>query len=95
MKTWNPRRELVAAALLILFGLAALPGLIYLVGTTIIGAYENEGGIGTFYDSIFQALTSPRATAWLLILSPYFVVQLLRAVVALRRPGSGVKQLTE
>lgn len=80
----DARKELTAAVVLLIFGVAVLPALIYLVGVIIIGPYEGDGGIGGLYGSLLRALGEPQAAAWLLILSPYAVVQLLRAALLLR-----------
>lgn len=83
MTRLEPRKELVTAVLLLVFGVAILPALIYLVGTLVVGPYEDGSGISGLYGKLFQALIEPQAAAWLLILSPYVVVVLLRAVIAL------------
>ena len=91
----DPKKELLAAALSFGFGLGVLPALIYLVGTVVVGTYEGDGGLAALYSELFRALGDTQAAAWLLVLSPYLVVQLLRAACALRAGRPAVKNVTD
>lgn len=77
-------KEALLALALLAFGLFCLPALVYLVGQRIIGPYEG-GGLYGFYEAIGFSLAAGRPAAWLLALSPYLVVQLVRFGAWLRR----------
>jgi hypothetical protein len=76
--TWQ--RETAIAAGLLAFGLLALPFAIYIVGQEVLGEYAQGGGALMLAESIWLDLLALRLPAWLLVLSPYLVVQLVRAV---------------
>ena len=71
------RNEAILAGLLLAFGLFVLPVAIYFVGQQVIGEYEGSGAVGLVVE-LWSALVRADAVAWALVLSPYFVVQLLR-----------------
>lgn len=72
-------RESIIALLLLGVGLVALPLAVFYVGTAFFGAYEGgTGGAGSFLDAIFSALAGGDRGAWLLVLSPFVVITLLR-----------------
>jgi hypothetical protein len=80
------KKEAILAAVLVGFGLLVLPLAIYMVGGQIVGPYEGEGVWGLAV-VIWQALSRGQSAAWILVLSPYAVVQLARLAVRLaRRP---------
>ena len=68
----------------LLFGLLALPLLVFVVGQTIFGDYA-EGGVGAFFTGIHSMLRSGDAVVWFLVLSPYLILQTLRLTVGLFR----------
>jgi hypothetical protein len=72
------RRELIIVAVLFAFGFFALPFAIYGVGQKMIGDYAPDAGAWALTESIWSDLLSLKLSAWLLVLSPYGVVQLLR-----------------
>jgi hypothetical protein len=76
--TWQ--RELAIAAGLLAFGLLALPFAIYVVGQRLLGEYDEGAGALDLADDIWSDLLSLHAPAWILVLSPYLIVQLARAV---------------
>jgi hypothetical protein len=76
MKPPRSLKEALIALGLIAFGLICLPGMVYFVGSRIIGEYEL--GILGLYEATADALASGSLAAWFLILSPFFVVQLWR-----------------
>ncbi len=71
------RNEAILAVLMLAFGLFILPVAIYFVGQQIIGEYEGGGVIGLVL-ALWSALVRADAVAWVLVLSPWLVVQLLR-----------------
>ena len=74
------RLELIVASVLLAFGLFALPGLIYWVGTLMLGAYAENAGPGTFYADFFGDLASGVVRAWALATGPLIVISLLRVL---------------
>lgn len=71
------RNEAILAGLLLAFGLFILPVAIYFVGQQIIGEYEGNGAVGLVL-ALWSALVRADGVAWILVLSPYLVIQLLR-----------------
>jgi hypothetical protein len=82
------QRETAIAAGMLAFGLLALPFAIYLVGQRLLGEYAEGAGALALAESIWLDLLALRLPAWLLVLSPYLLVQLVRAVRRIwrRRP---------
>lgn len=80
------KKELALALGLVCFGLFLLPLAIYAVGAEIIGPYDGEGGAFALAFDVWSALVRPSLTAWVLVLSPYLVVQLVRLALRILRP---------
>jgi hypothetical protein len=76
-KSWQ--REVGIAAGLLAFGFLVLPFAIYLVGGRVIGDYAGAGALG-LAESIWLDLAALYPLTWLLVLSPYLVVQLARGM---------------
>jgi hypothetical protein len=72
------KRELILIAALFAFGFFVLPLAIYWVGQEMIGDYAPDAGVWALTESIWSDLLSFRLAAWLLVLSPYGIVQLVR-----------------
>ncbi|HEU4616607.1 MAG TPA: hypothetical protein VFV10_01125 [Gammaproteobacteria bacterium] len=77
--------ELLLAALLFCFGVAVLPLAIYWVGVFVVGPYEGKTGVMSLLEAIWQGLGQGQIVAWLLVVSPYVVVQLVRLARVLWR----------
>jgi len=77
-KPWQ--REVVLAAWLIGFGLLALPFAVYVVGQRVLGEYGENLGPMDLAESVWLDLLSFRPAAWILVLSPYLTIQLVRGV---------------
>ena len=77
-KPWQ--REVVLAALLIGFGLLALPFAVYFVGQRVLGEYGEGLGAMALAETIWLDLLSFRVAVWVLVLSPYLTIQLARGV---------------
>lgn len=80
------RFELIAGSILLAFGLFVLPGLVYWVGSSLLGEYGPDAGVGTFYGEFFGDLATGVVRAWTLALGPLVIVLVLR-LLFLRRPG--------
>lgn len=73
------RRELILAGILIAVGALLLPVAIYFIGQALLGPYSDEGyGLGRLYGDIFGDLAAGFAPAWILVLSPWLGIQVLR-----------------
>jgi hypothetical protein len=78
MQTEPWKRELVIAAVLFGIGFLVLPLAIYWVGSQLIGEYAPEANALTLAEHIWTDLLQLEPFAWLLVLSPYAVLQIAR-----------------
>jgi len=86
-------RESALFLILLFFGLAILPAIIYLVGRSLFGEYSGTG-FSDFYGRLHGELRSGEPVVWFLILSPYIAWQLLRLTFfAFRRAGKSQQQI--
>ena len=85
------RKELLIFGVLFFVGLVVLPFCIYIVGRSFIGEYSPEAGAAGLLMAIWGDLAGFSVAAWLLVLSPWLVIQLLRVAMRLwrRPPGTG------
>ncbi len=74
------QREAAIAAGLLAFGVVALPFAIYGVGQQLFGEYGEGAGALDLAETIWLDLLALRLPAWLLVLSPYLIIQLGRGV---------------
>lgn len=74
----NWKRELTIASALLACGLFLIPVGVYVVGQRLFGNYSPGSGVLTLAEKIWGDFLTLRAAAWMLVLSPYFTVQLLR-----------------
>ena len=81
-------REVFLALGLLTLGLLALPAMVYAVGQVVVGEYE--GGLPALYEAIADGLLAGRIFAWLMVLSPYLSIQMIRMWFRLRRPERNV-----
>ena len=72
------RKELLIAIVMLGFGLVPLPTLVYWVGTHVVGEYEAEGGLSALIGHVWGDLANGAPLAWVLVVSPYLIIQLLR-----------------
>lgn len=92
----NPRnKELLIFAVLFLTGLIVLPLCIYVVGVSVIGEYSPDAGLSGLLLAIWGDLARFRIAAWLLVLSPWIVIQLVRLAVRLWRGTAGAPDPAE
>jgi hypothetical protein len=89
------QKELIVAAALIGFGLLVLPYIVFFVGVQIVGAYAGEGGALGLMLAIWSALGRGAWAAWVLVFSPYLVVQLVRFTIRIARWRPGVTPVTD
>lgn len=74
---------------LLLVGIVGLPVAIYVVGQRVVGEYAPDQGLLDLLGAIWSELGNLNPAAWLLVLSPYLVISLLRvswSTWRLRRP---------
>jgi hypothetical protein len=88
------RKELLLAAALLSFGLTALPVLVYWVGSRVVGEYYPDSGLSDFVWHIWSDLAAGSVLAWILIVSPYLIIQLLRLALILWRRRPDVSSVT-
>jgi len=74
----NWKKELTVFAVLFACGILLLPAAIYFVGTSVVGEYKPDGEVFDLWLALLSDLAVLRPPAWLLVLSPYIVIQLLR-----------------
>ncbi len=72
------RKQILIAMMLLGFGLLPLPVIVYWIGTQVVGPYEVESGLWALVGNVWGDLTSGNPFAWILVLSPYLIIQLLR-----------------
>ncbi|HEY5623263.1 MAG TPA: hypothetical protein VIV14_05845 [Gammaproteobacteria bacterium] len=87
-------KEIFIGLILLGFGFFALPAIVYSVGIRIVGDYGAEGGVDTLMSHVRSDLAAGNIFAWLLVLSPYVIVQLLRLARYLWRAKPGVTEVT-
>jgi hypothetical protein len=79
------RFELVLGVTMLAFGMVALPVAVFWVGQLVIGEYESDAGLSGLLGAVWDGLGTGSLPAWLLVLSPYVVIQLLRLAFNLTR----------
>ena len=80
MQTETWKRELLIAVLFFGVGFFVLPLAIYWVGQTLIGEYATDAGPLSLAEQVWSDLLWFEPAAWVLVLSPYIVLQLSRFV---------------
>lgn len=83
------RKELLIFGALLVFGALVLPFCIYIVGQNIIGEYAPDAGAFALVRAIWADLGRFSIPAWLLVLSPWGVIVLLRLAAGIWRGGAG------
>jgi hypothetical protein len=74
-------KQLSIAGLGLGFGLGLLPILIYFAGVNLLGRYEGASLVRT-YQSIYAGLAAGSIAAWIVVLGPYLLFLLGRALLA-------------
>jgi hypothetical protein len=80
MQSRTIKREIAIAAGLFAAGLLLLPPAIYWVGRQVAGDYGGGGGPLALADQIWADFMQLEPGAWLLVLSPYLLLQLVRLI---------------
>jgi hypothetical protein len=75
----NWKRELTIASALIGGALFVIPVGVYVVGQRLFGEYVS-GGVLTLAEKIWGDFLTLRPATWVLVLTPYLTVQLVRAI---------------
>jgi hypothetical protein len=82
--------ELSAAALGLLLGVAVLPVLIFYAGVASLGRFEGAS-LGNLYSSLFAGLKEASIASWIVLLGPYGLYLLFRALRAWWRASGNFK----
>jgi len=86
-------KETLLLLALLAAGLFGLPALIFFVGKVVVGEYD--GGLIAFYQALADSLAAANGFAWLLIASPYLIIQLFRFWLYLGRHRRRVTEFKE
>ena len=62
-------------------GLLLLPAVIYLAGSMLLGGYEG-GSLSGQYGSIYRGLANGNWASWIVVLGPFLLILLYRALLA-------------
>jgi hypothetical protein len=81
--------ELAAAAVGLLFGVVLMPVLIFYAGVTALGRFEGAT-LSHLYSSVFQGLRDGSVASWVVILGPYGLYLLFRALQGWWRASAGL-----
>ena len=73
--------ELIGLGICLFVGVVLMPMLIFYVGAAALGRYEGAA-LGHLYGSVFAGLREPSTAAWIVILGPYGLFVLFRALRA-------------
>ena len=71
--------ELAAAAIGLLLGVALMPVLIFYAGAATLGRFEGAS-LGNLYASLFMGLKEASIASWIVLLGPYGLYLLFRAL---------------
>jgi hypothetical protein len=80
-------RQLLIAAALLCLGAGVLPALIFYAGSTLLGRYE-EASLGNTFHTVITGLATPSIASWIVVLGPYLLFQLYRALGSWWRTSS-------
>lgn len=80
-------KQIGIAGSALIAGFLVLPALIYLAGNALLGPYEGAS-LGASFRSLYQGLGDGSIAAWIVVLGPYALVLLFKALRAWWRPGA-------
>jgi hypothetical protein len=89
------KREAILLTALLAFGLLVLPFVIYLIGAQLFGEYEPGANAFSFLVDLWLELYRGHRAAWLLVGSPYLVIQGVRLAGVFWRSRKSVTHVTE
>jgi hypothetical protein len=77
IRSLSIRKEALLLLILSVVGIVLMPAVIYFIGQIIFGSYGGDG-FGGFFGAIGAKLLAADGVAWLLVASPYLILQCLR-----------------
>ena len=77
IRSLSIRKEALLLLILFVGGIVLMPAVIYFIGQMIFGDYGGDG-FGGFFGAIGTKLLAADGVAWLLVASPYLILQCLR-----------------
>jgi len=80
MQAGHWKREVVIAVALFGGGFLLLPPAVYWVGKEVVGEYRADGGMLALADQIWADFFALEPAAWVLVLTPFLLVQLIRLI---------------
>jgi hypothetical protein len=80
-------KQLGLAGAALFTGFVVLPALIYFAGSALLGPFEGAS-LGTSFRSIYQGLGDGSIAAWIVVLGPYALLLLFKALRAWWRAGT-------
>lgn len=83
--------ELIGLGVCLFLGIVLMPALIFYLGVASLGRYEGAA-LGQLYASVFAGLKEPSSAAWIVILGPYGLFLLFRALRAWWRASAKLAQ---
>jgi hypothetical protein len=83
--------ELCMAAIGLLLGLVLMPVLIFYAGVATLGRFDGAG-LGHLYGSLFQGLKEASLASWVVLLGPYGLYVLFRALRAWWRASARLNE---
>ena len=84
---WSRELWLTAVALAVGFGL--MPVLIYFLGSSLLGRYDGAS-LPRIFESIYAGVQSGSAASWIVLLGPYGLYLIFRALRLLWRASAGL-----
>jgi len=91
---FRPGKELFIATVVLALSLTLLPVAVYFVGVRVVGDYAADGSVWDLLYHVWTDLVEVRLSAWLLVLSPYLIILLLRFGRSLWKHRAGVIGVT-
>ncbi len=86
--------EIILALVLLGIGFLLGPPTVYWLGGLLAGDYAGERGLWGLVLTLWGDAARGRLAAWVVLLAPYLVIQLLRLALALARSPRDVTGLT-
>jgi hypothetical protein len=80
-------RELLLTAIALTLGFALMPVLIFFAGSALLGRYEGAS-VGRLFSSIYAGFRAGSPASWIVLLGPYALWLIFRALRLWWRAGS-------